>query len=135
MATAATIRRREEKAAYYRANASKYYEREKKYVKDNPEFRMWWAAKRRAKTRGLPFNLERTDIVIPEACPILGLRLETGEGVSTDASPTLDRIDPSLGYVRGNVWVISALANRMKSNANAEQLRAFAEWILRDQSK
>ena len=44
-------------------------------------------------------------------------------------SPSLDRIDPNKGYVKGNVQVISRLANIMKSNASPEELRAFANWV------
>jgi hypothetical protein len=45
-------------------------------------------------------------------------------------SPSIDRKDNTKGYTKDNVWVISQLANQMKSNATPEQLRAFARWIL-----
>ena len=45
-------------------------------------------------------------------------------------SPSLDRIDSTKGYVPGNVWVISNKANRMKSNAAAEELIIFAKSVL-----
>lgn len=131
MATPETIKRRAEKAAYYNRNRRRYYEREKQFQKDNPSFALWWSAKRRAKSAGLPFDIERDEIVIPEFCPIMGMRLEKGVGVQGDSSPTLDKIDPTKGYVRGNVWVISAIANRMKSNASPEQLLLFRNWISR----
>ena len=44
-------------------------------------------------------------------------------------SPTLDRIVPSLGYVPGNVVVISHKANSIKSNATAAEIRAVADWL------
>lgn len=88
-------------------------------------------ARRRAREQGLPFDLTVFDIIIPEVCPVLGLPLAMGEGRSRDNSPSLDKIDPAKGYVRGNVQVISDLANRMKQNAGPDQLLAFATWVQR----
>ncbi len=87
------------------------------------------AARRRAREQGLPFDLTVFDIIIPDVCPVLGLALAMGEGRTRDNSPSLDKIDPAKGYVRGNVQVISDLANRMKQNANPEQLLAFSAWV------
>jgi hypothetical protein len=69
-----------------------------------------------------------SDIVIPEYCPLLGIKIETrkaGKGAQ-DCSPSLDRIDNTKGYEKENVWVISWLANRMKNTASNEQLLTFA---------
>lgn len=85
--------------------------------------------KAQAKKLGLEFNLSEGDLVYPETCPVLGIPLEHGEGVLWDNSPTIDRIDPKQGYVKGNVQVISLLANRMKNSATPEQLLAFASWV------
>jgi hypothetical protein len=41
----------------------------------------------------------------------------------------LDKIIPELGYVKGNVRIISTLANTMKSNATKDQLLTFAKNI------
>lgn len=48
-----------------------------------------------------------------------------------DGSPTLDRMVPSLGYVRGNVTVISAHANRIKSDASLAELRRVLRYVER----
>jgi hypothetical protein len=53
----------------------------------------------------------------------LGLKLEQGNGKSTASSPSLDRIDSSKGYVKGNVRVISHRANLLKNNATVEELK------------
>ncbi|WP_145960516.1 hypothetical protein [Novosphingobium meiothermophilum] len=43
-------------------------------------------------------------------------------------SPSLDRIEPELGYVPGNTIVISNRANRLKSDATIDELRAIASF-------
>jgi hypothetical protein len=91
--------------------------------------KMHYDAKRRAKIKGIPFDIVRQEIIIPRFCPILGFELSVGDGSSHQQSPTLDRIDNALGYVSGNIWVISMLANTMKSFASVSDLRAFARWV------
>jgi len=86
-----------------------------------PTFELLLHAKSRAKIRGVPFQITEADIVIPERCPALGIPLKRGKGRMGPNSPTLDRITPSLGYVPGNVVVISLKANVMKSNANFDE--------------
>lgn len=98
----------------------------------HPERYMLRAAKSRAKQRGLPFNLTYADIVVPAHCPILGLPLKHYHGEGPGGRPdsaSLDRLVPELGYVAGNVQVISHLANTMKATASIEHLRAFAAWV------
>lgn len=88
-------------------------------------------AKYRAKKQGLPFTLEKKDIVIPNICPVLGTELSV-LGVDPhkfpESIPSLDKIIPEFGYVKENIEVISLLANRMKSNATPEQLSHFGKW-------
>lgn len=88
-----------------------------------------YQAKRRAKAKGLPFDITPADLVMPTHCPIFGIRFEVGRGRQVDASATLDRIVPSKGYVKGNVQVISAKANRMKNDASLEELKALVEYL------
>jgi hypothetical protein len=92
---------------------------------------MLYRAEKRAAARGLDFNLTIDDVVIPSHCPVLGMTLlirEGGRAGAADNSPTLDRINNSKGYVKGNVCVISWRANRIKGDATlaeAEQLLAY----------
>jgi hypothetical protein len=87
-------------------------------------------SKERAQKKGLDFNLSRADIRIPEVCPILGIRIEfSSSRRATDHSPSLDRIDPNQGYVKGNVWVISHRANMLKSNASAAELERVLQVV------
>jgi hypothetical protein len=98
----------------------------------NPLKWMSQVAKYRAKKAGLPFDEDLSDIVIPEFCPILGLRLSKGTGKACAASPSLDRIVPSLGYVKGNRWVISNRANTMKNDATLDEIILLGKWAQRE---
>lgn len=96
--------------------------------------KMFSRAKRRAKDRDVVFDIEMSDIVIPKVCPILGIELfcTSGRSGAFKNSPSLDRIDPEEGYIKGNIQVISQLANVMKSNATTEDLVMFAKWVLQN---
>jgi len=87
-------------------------------------------AKHRAKRDDLPFNITEEDIKIPETCPVLNipLRKSIGKQGGDDNSPTLDRVVGDLGYVKGNVYVISLRANKLKSDGNAWELMKVAEY-------
>lgn len=102
------------------------------YRKQNPEKVILGRAKYRAKKKGVPFNLELEDIVIPARCPVLDIPLMVNEGGAHSAchSPSLDRIDPEKGYVKGNVIVISTKANRIKNDATPEELLKVASFYL-----
>lgn len=93
---------------------------------------LYYNAKRRAKAKGLPFNLDREDIIIPTHCPVLGIPLmvnKNPESKTGDGSPSLDRLIPELGYVKGNVVVMSHKANRMKSNATLDELKLLVKFL------
>lgn len=89
-----------------------------------PEYTMLVHSRDRAQRKGLALDLTVEDIVIPERCPLLGVKLAPrGSPLSKrDLCPSLDRIRSSLGYVKGNVWVISFRANRIKCDATLEEL-------------
>jgi hypothetical protein len=55
--------------------------------------------------------------------------LKRGVGKFDSCSPSLDRIVPELGYVKGNVRVISDRANRIKRDATLEELRAIVKYV------
>ena len=93
-----------------------------------PVVHMLVRARSRAKAKGLAFALVAADVVIPVTCPVLGIPLRVAKGLASDASPELDRIVPSLGYVRGNVLVVSRKANRIKTDATIEELQQVASF-------
>lgn len=80
-----------------------------------------------AKRRGLEFNLIYQDLEIPEYCPYLGIKLtymhESGGQDPSHAS--IDRIDNNKGYIKGNIIVVSRMANAMKNSASLDQLEIF----------
>jgi len=88
-------------------------------------------AKCRAKKAGIPFDIRPSDIVIPETCPVLEVPLSSSVGVLAQNSPSLDRIIPELGYVNGNIMVISHLANVMKNNTTWEQCVLLGRYAAR----
>ena len=128
------------KREWYKANKERLQERRdankeekreynRKYREANKELVMWHDAKKRAKKKGLPFDLTVEDIEVLEKCPVLGLDLKVGSGSPREVSPSLDRLIPELGYVRGNVRVISGRANRLKSDASIEELEAILKYM------
>ena len=140
---------REDGLSYWCKSCSKEYQ-------DNQcRFKRWFVGKRSsAKQNGVEFTIEPTDIpgvkireVItidcngrkhtsweateyPKVCPVFGIDLDWGMNGLNGNSPSLDRIDPTKGYVKGNVMMMSDLANRMKQNATPEQLKQFSRYFL-----
>jgi len=99
--------------------------------KENPIKWMIYSSKSRAKEKGWEFNIDESDIIIPTHCPILGIELISGGmGAQTFNSPSLDRIDSSKGYIKGNIRVISLRANMMKNDANLQEIQEFCKNIL-----
>jgi hypothetical protein len=69
-------------------------------------------------------------------CPVLGVDMEFGEGskaAGIDNSPSLDRINPKIGYVKGNVQWLSYKVNRMKSDQTLEKVIKLGNWAERIQ--
>ena len=99
--------------------------------------KMLYRAKAAARHAGREFNLELEDIVIPSHCPVLGIELfvtinwEVRNTWHHPNTPSLDRVDNSKGYVKGNVQVISMRANQLKSGATLEESRAITAYMER----
>lgn len=68
--------------------------------------------------------------MIPTHCPILGIPVYpmVGNKGGGAHSPSIDRIIPERGYVPGNIVIISNRANRLKSDATIDELRAIASF-------
>jgi hypothetical protein len=93
------------------------------------EYTLYNSAKTRAKKEGVKFSLRPEDIVIPEFCPVFGVPLAKGEGKVTSNSPSIDRIDSSLGYTLNNIWIISFRANVLKNASTPVELRKIADAV------
>lgn len=126
---------RAQKKEHYAEVAKKRYELKRDHIlnltfirrKNNPEQLLFTLAKARAKRKNLPFNLELSDILIPKTCPLLEIELKNSEIKVSSNSPSLDRIVPELGYIKGNVWVVSHRANALKNSSSLEELELIVK--------
>jgi len=84
--------------------------------------------------RKIPFDITRQDLPVPKICEVLGIPLFYS-GSKTDNNPEVDRLIPAKGYVRGNVRVISARANRLKQDATVGEVRAILRYMERHSVK
>lgn len=125
---------REKERAYRMRPAVKERIRLRSYEweRNNKARRIFTATKRRAGRLGIPFSIQESDIIIPKRCPVFGVELKIGAlGVRgfNPYSPSLDRIDPQLGYIPGNVCIISMKANSLKNSLTFEQLKAILKYV------
>ena len=94
--------------------------------------------KSRCKLKGIPFDLtlEYLESIVATNCPVFGFPLAWCAHSKNikPVSPSLDRINPKLGYIKGNVRWLSQRANAMKQDSSPEELAKFANWILTSQA-
>lgn|GEM_PF-2194147 len=114
-------------------SARRLYKPSELQEKELIAYNMLMRARKRAKREGYACTIGLEDIIVPEACPITGEILVAHKGRFFHNSPTLDKIIPELGYIPGNVAVISFAANNMKSGYSFDDLRFYClnmiEWI------
>lgn len=85
-----------------------------------------------AKGKGIEFSIELDDVDFPDVCPLTGSELLYQPGSKPLANtPSFDKINPLLGYIPGNVQVISALANSVKSNIDISMLEKLLAYMKR----
>jgi len=115
-----------------RQRFAKDKERILSYRKENRKLNfkrtLFLSIRSRCKRSGTEFLIHEVDIVIPEYCPLLGIKLDPWG--DRDALPSVDRIDNTKGYIPGNIWVVSNLANRMKNSSTKIQLITFCKNVL-----
>jgi hypothetical protein len=142
---------RESSRAWRAKNTQKARESTKKWRAENPEKikaqKTAWMkkpenrvrhilgqAKRRAVEKGLEFSITMDDLLpLPVVCPVLGVTINyegnQGKRGFVNDSPSIDRIDSSIGYVKGNVQLICWRANRIKSDATIDELQALLDFM------
>ena len=89
-------------------------------------------AANKCREHGIPFDITADDLMpAPLKCPVFGFKLDwykDGRGGS-DESPSIDRLIPELGYVPGNVTLISYKANRIKNDSDLSELKKVSDWV------
>ena len=96
----------------------------------------------RAKKKGVPFNMEQSDLLdpltgkLPEFCRYFPhIKLDYTAGQDKRIWASVDRIVPELGYTKGNICVIWMPANWWKSNGSNPAERARIVEIMRGKKK
>ena len=102
-------------------------------ARSNPCVKIFAAKKYSAKLNNIEFTITKEDVIWNEYCPALGVKLDYDRVSSRKSgmkpnSPSFDRIDPNKGYIPGNVVIMSAKANTIKSNATPEELNRVAAY-------
>lgn len=127
-------RSREVNRRWRERNRLSYNAKRRQEHREDPRPTLLQHAKYRARKLGIPFAITACDLVVEDKCPVLGIAYQVGPKIS-DRSRTVDRIIPGLGYVPGNVRVISYRANRLKSDASPQELSAILDYIASSQNK
>ena len=104
---------------WYKENHRRW---EKEYRRRFPEKALYRSCKKRSQREGIPFDIELSDIVIPDKCPILDTPIVYGSE-NKNEWPSVDKVNPAKGYTKSNVRVISYRANRMKSNMTIDDVK------------
>lgn len=124
-----------EKTQIRRLKLEGFHEKEKAQrrasYKRNHIHNMVVNARERALLYGYDFDIQDSDIVIPEKCPLLNVPFVLGEKGNYEYTPTIDRIDNNKGYTKDNIWIITKKANAMKNSASFDELNTFCTNILR----
>lgn len=117
-------KRREDRAVRERAAEirRKYGRKRDRKTGDAGKSRLCLRARKRGRERGLESTIRRQDLHWPEICPVLGIPLIYGGNTVEPGTATLDRWDNSIGYVPGNVFVISFRANTLKNSATVAEV-------------
>jgi hypothetical protein len=122
-------------AAYLRhkpkVNQKEQYKRSLACEDRDPARRLRYRAMRHAYERGIDFSMKSSDIDLPERCPVFGYVLDYSRDASKSRLPhsaTIDRVHNHLGYVAGNVVVVSWRANRLKNDASITELHLLSKF-------
>lgn len=113
------------KEAYKRVQ---YESKMKTIAKDGGISYLYRTAKDRANRYGYEFSISTNDLNVPLVCPVLGIPLYFSK-TRTDNTPSVDRIDNTKGYIKGNVQVISWKANHLKRDLTIGDLHLLLSYF------
>lgn len=118
----------------YAANPEHFKEIKIKYnnrIKaEDPALYLWRQVQKRAKKTGIEFTITKEDLFVPTNCPVLGIKMRFSSTLGGEYnSYSVDRINNNIGYVPGNVHVISRRANHIKNDATAEELEKVLQYM------
>lgn len=93
------------------------------------------ALQRARRANNMPFDIDIDYLksIKTNRCPVFDMALSWGEFGNEHKrsanSPSLDKIKPEYGYIKGNVCIISDLANKIKQDVGYEELYKVADWL------
>lgn len=89
------------------------------------------SAKKRAKAADAPFDIDEEYLhtLWTGMCPVRKAPFNLESNVTSDDSPSLDRVISSRGYVKGNVRFLSHKANAMKNSGSLDDVLNLAAWL------
>lgn len=102
----------------------------KRWCRNNPLKALVKNARSRSKKLCIPFDIDVEDLTLPTHCEILGIPI-VPNSPDKQSSPSLDRVVPSLGYIKGNVRVISTRGNILKNGHTLETLELVRAYIVK----
>jgi len=110
--------------------------RDKQYSTKEGHAKLIFAGiKCRARRENIPCTVTIEEVLknLPDTCPALGIELSwckrKGQAGDKDTSPSLDKFIPELGYVPGNIYWVSGLANKIKNKFSTSQIEQVANWM------
>lgn len=126
--------RAKEREAYYRNHEKSIKELSKRYYKRKKEdYFLYYIYNKKGYCRknNLIWDLDKEYLasIWTDVCPVFGVPLVKRTEEFSDNTAELDRIVPSLGYIKGNVRWISRRANRLKSDATIDELKKIIKYM------
>lgn len=140
---------KKDKKKYYDENQAKlrqYYQDNREWILRNAKQSrtgkhgylkaMLYSAKSRAKKKGWDFDLDLDYLITmaPDRCPVDNREFDWNRRLDQDSTlplsiPSIDRIDPSVGYTKGNIAIIGDQWNRWKNNMQLNDLLTLTKYV------
>lgn len=87
--------------------------------------------KANAQRTGIEFTIDFGELEFPTHCPVLGIELDYFNDKRAENSVSFDQIIPGLGYVTGNVVIMSWRANRIKNDGTLQEHEQIVKFMKR----